>query len=57
MNELNDIENVITSRQPNELLPIMLHADSKFQDNVSKLILMETIQIIENSNRLNQSLI
>lgn len=57
MNELNYIENFITSRQPNELLPIMLYADSKFKDNVSKRILKETIQIIKNSNRFNQSLI
>lgn len=57
MNELNYIENFITSRQPNELPPIMLYADSKFKDNVSKRILMETIQIIKNSYRFNQSLI
>ena len=57
MNELNYIENFITSRQPNELPPIMLYADSTFKDNVSKRILMETIQIIKNSYRFNQSLI
>ena len=32
MNELNDIDNSITSRQPNELLRIILYCDCKFKD-------------------------
>ena len=57
MNELNDIDNSITSRQPNELLRIILYGDSKFKYNVNKRILIATIQFIKNSNRFNQSLI
>ena len=57
MNELNDIDNSITSRQPNELLQIILYGDWKFKDNVSKRILIATIQFIESSNGFNQSLI
>ena len=51
MNELNDIDNSITSRQPSELLRIILYGDCKFNDNVSKQILIATIQFIKNSNR------
>ena len=36
MNELNDIDNSITSRQPNELLRVTLYGDCKFEDNVNK---------------------
>ena len=57
MNELNDIDNSITLRQPNELLRIILYGDCKFKDNVIKRILIATIQFIKNSNRFNQSLI
>ena len=57
MNELNDIDNSITSRQPNELLRIILYGDCKFKDNVNKRILIATIQFIESSNGFNQSLI
>ena len=57
MNELSDIDNSITSRQPNELLRIILYGDCKLKDDVSKLILIATIQFIKNSNRFNQSLI
>ena len=57
MNELSDIDNSITSRQPNELLRIILYGDCKFKDNVNKRILIATIQFIKNSNRFNQSLI
>ena len=35
-NELNDIDNSITSRQPNELLRIILYGDCKFKNNVNK---------------------
>ena len=42
MNELNDIDNFITSRQPNELLPIILYGDCKLKDNVNKRILIAT---------------
>ena len=35
MNELSDIDNSITSRQPNELLRISFYGDCKFKDNVS----------------------
>ena len=31
MNELNDIDNSITSRQPNELIGIILYGDCKFK--------------------------
>ena len=57
INELNDIDNSITSRQPNELLRIIIYGDCKFEDNVNKWILIATIQFIKNSNRFNQSLI
>ena len=57
MNELSDIDNSITSRQPIELLRIILYGDCKFKDNVNKRILIATIQFIKNSNRFNQSLI
>ena len=57
MNELNDIDNSITSRQPNELLQIILYGDWKFKDNVNKRILIATIQFIESSNGFDQSLI
>ena len=56
VNELNDIDNSITSREPNELLRIILYGDCKFKDNVNKRILIKTIQFIKNSNRFNQSL-
>ena len=57
MNELNDIDNSVTSRQPNELLRINLYNDCKFKDNFNKRILIATIEFIRNSNRFNQSLI
>ena len=57
MDELNDIDNSITSRQPNELFRIILYGDCKLKDNVNKRILIATIQLIKNSNRFNQSLI
>ena len=57
VNELNDIDNSITSRQTNELLRIILYSDCKFKDDVNKQILIATIQFIKNSNRYNQSLI
>ena len=58
MNELNDIDNSITSRQSSELLRIILYGDDcKFKDNANKRILIATIQFIKNSNRFNQSLI
>ena len=57
MNELNDIDNSITSRQPNELLRIILYNDCKFKYNFNKRILIAPIQFMRNSNRSNQSLI
>ena len=57
MKELYRIDHSITSRQPNELLRIILCGDCKFKDNVNKQILIATIQFIKNSNRFNQSLI
>ena len=57
MNELNDIDNPITSRQTKELLRIIIYGVCKFKDDVNKRILIATIQFIKNSNRLNQSLI
>ena len=57
INELNDIDNSITSKQPNELFRIILYGDCNFKDNVSKPILIATMQFIKNSNRFNQSLI
>ena len=57
MNELNDIDNSITSKQPKEFLRIILYGDCKFKDNVNKRILIATIQFIKKSNRFNQSLI
>ena len=40
MNELNHIDNSITSRQPNELLRVILYGDRKFKGNVNKLVLL-----------------
>ena len=40
MNELNDIDNSITSRQPNKLLRIILYGDCKFKDDANKGILI-----------------
>ena len=57
MNELNDSDNSVTSRQQNELLRIILYGDCKFKDNANKRILIATIQFIKNSHRFNQSLI
>ena len=57
MNELNDIDNSTTSRQPTELFRIILNGDCQFKDNVNKRILTATIQFIKNSNRFNESLI
>ena len=57
MNELNDIDNAITSRQANALLRKILNRDCKFKDKVNKRILIATIQFIKNSNKFNQSLI
>ena len=55
MNELNDIDISVTTRQPNELFRTSLYGDCKFEDNVGKRILIATIQFIKNSNRFNQS--
>ena len=38
MSQLNDIDNSITSRWPNELLRIIFYNDCKFKDNVNKRI-------------------
>ena len=57
MNELNGIKNSITSRQPIELLRIILYVDCKFKDNVNMRILIAAMAFIKNSNRFNQSLI
>ena len=57
MDELNDIDNSFTSRQPNELFRIILYGDCKCKDYVNIQILISTIQFIKNSNRFNQSLI
>ena len=57
MNELSNIDNSVTSRQPNELLRIILYGDCKFKHNVNKRILIATIQFIKNNNRFYQSLI
>ena len=50
MNELNDLDNSITSRQPNKLLRIILCGDLKFKDNANKWILTAAIQFIKNNN-------
>ena len=57
MNELNDIDNSITSREPNELLRIIFNGDYNFKDNVNKRIVIATIRFIKNTNRFDQSLI
>ena len=57
MNELYDLDNSISSRQPNEVLRIILYGDCNFKDNVNKRIWSTTIQFIKNSDRLNQFLI
>ena len=57
MNELSDIHNSITSRQPNDIVRIILYDDFKLKDNVSKRILIATIQSIKSSNIFYQSLI
>ena len=45
MNELNNIDISITSRQSNELHQIIFYGDCKFKDNVNKFILIATIVI------------
>ena len=57
MNELYDLDNFISSRQPNEVLRIILYGDCNFKDNVNKRIWSTTIQFIKNSDSLNQFLI
>ena len=57
MNELDNIDNSITSRQPTEILRIILYGDCKFKDDVDKRVLMATIQFIKESNRFDQALI
>ena len=57
MNELNDMDNCITSKQANELLRIILYNDCKFKYNFNKRILIAAIPFMRNSNRFNQSLI
>ena len=42
MNELNNIDNFITSRQPDEILRILLQDNCNFKDNVNKQILTAT---------------
>ena len=46
MNDLNDIDNSITSRQPNELFWVIIYSDCPFKDNVKKQILIATIQFV-----------
>ena len=57
MKELDYIDNSITSRQPTEILRIILYGDCNFKDDVNKRILMATIQFIKESNRFDQALI
>ena len=52
-NELDVIYNSITSREPNELLRIILSDDWKFKNNIKKRILIATIHFIKISNRFN----
>ena len=51
------MDNSVTSRQPNELLRIILYGDCKLKVNVNKRILIATDQFIKNSSRFNQTLI
>ena len=51
------MDNSVTSRQPNELLRIILYGDCKLKGNVNKRILIATNQFIKNSSRFNQTLI
>ena len=57
MNELDEIINSITSRQPTELLRIIFYGHCKFKDRFNKRLLAAAIQFIKNSVRLDQSLI
>ena len=58
MNKLDEINNPIISRQPTELIRIILHGDCKFKDNINnKSVLIATFQFIKHSNRLDQLLI
>ena len=57
MNELDQINNSITPRQPTELLRTTLHDNYKFEDDISKNIFTASIQFIKDINRFNQSLI
>ena len=47
MNELNDTDNFITSRQPNELFWLIFYGDCEFKVNVNKRILIATIPCIK----------
>ena len=47
MNELNDTDNSITSRQPNELFWLIFYDDCEFKVNVNKRILIATIPCVK----------
>ena len=56
MNELDNIENSITSMESNDLLLIILYGDKKFDKVTNRRILNVTIEFIKNSKRFDEAL-
>lgn len=47
MNEFDEINSFITSRQPTELLQIILYGDFKFKEDIKEIILIATTQFMK----------
>lgn len=47
MNEFDEINSFITSRQPTELLQIILYGDFKFKEDIKEIILTATTQFMK----------
>ena len=56
MNELDNIDNSITSMESNDLLLIILYGDKKFDKVTNSRILNATIEFIKNSKRFDEAL-
>ena len=47
MNEFDEINSFIASRQPTELLQIILYGDFKFKEDIKEIILTATTQFMK----------
>ena len=56
MNELEEINNSMTSKQPTELFRIIFYGDCTFKNDINKRILIATVQLIKDSHASDQSL-